>query len=97
MPTGTILLIDDDITIRGFLQDFLEDRGFNVENAGDGLEGVEKFKKGSFDLVVCDMLMPKMIGLDVLRNILQVKPDQRVIIMSGVKEDLFKLIHGLFT
>ena len=87
MPTGKILLIDDDLAIRGFLQDFLEDRGFNVEIAGDGAEGVEKFKAGNFDLIVCDMLMPKMIGLDVLKHVKEIKPAQPIIIMSGVKEE----------
>ncbi|MBI3316709.1 MAG: response regulator [Candidatus Omnitrophica bacterium] len=87
MARGTILLIDDEIDIRGFLKDFFEDRDFNVETASDGAEGVEKFKKGKFDLVVSDMLMPKLIGLEVLRQIRAAKPDQRVIMMTGVKEE----------
>ena len=86
MAKGNILLIDDEIDIRGFMKDFFEDRDFNVEMAGDGAEGVEKFKKGKFDLVVSDMLMPKLIGLEVLRQIKAVKPDQRIIMMTGVKE-----------
>lgn len=86
MACGNILIIDDEIDIRGFLKDFFEDRDFNVETAMDGLEGVEKFKKGKFDLVVSDMLMPKMIGLDVLRNIRTLNPNQRVIMMTGVRE-----------
>lgn len=86
MARGKILLIDDEIGIRGFLQDFFEDRDFLVEIAGDGAEGVEKFKGGSFDVVVCDMLMPKLIGIEVLKRIKAIKPDQRVIMMTGVKE-----------
>ena len=86
MARGKILLIDDEIDIRGFLKDFFEDRDFLVEVAADGAEGVEKFQKGSFDVVVCDMLMPKLIGLEVLRRIRKAKPDQKVIMMTGVKE-----------
>ena len=81
-----ILLIDDEIPVREFVREFLEDRDFNVESACDGLEGVEKFQKENFDLVICDMLMPKMIGVQVLRKIKELKPDQKVIMMTGVTE-----------
>ena len=87
MPSKKLLLIDDDLGIRGFLRDFFEDRGFDVEVAGDGAEGWEKFQKGQYDLVLCDMLMPKMIGVEVLRRIKETKPDQKVIMMTGVKEE----------
>lgn len=87
MAGKKILVIDDDISIRGFLKDFFEDRDFNVETAEDGAQGVEKFKQGTYDLVICDMLMPKMIGTEVLRRIKEAKADQRVIMMTGVKED----------
>ncbi len=82
-----ILLVDDEIEIRQFLQVYFEDRDFTVEIASDGVEGFEKFQKGGFDLVVSDMLMPKMIGTELLRKIKETKPDQRVIMMTAVKED----------
>lgn len=86
MARGKILIIDDELEIRDFLRDFFEDRDFNVTTAPNGLEGCEKFKLEPFDLVICDMLMPKMIGLDVLKNIKSSHPEQRVIMMTGVKE-----------
>ena len=86
MPTKKILVIDDDMAIRGFFVDFFEDRNFNVDAAADGVEGVEKFKQGTYDLVLCDMLMPRMIGIEVLKRIREIKSDQRVIMMTGVKE-----------
>ena len=86
MPTKKILLIDDEIPIRDFLKDFFEDRGYVVETAQDGLEGFEKYQKNTFDLVLCDMLMPRMIGLEVLRKIKELNKDQRVMMMTGVKE-----------
>ena len=86
MARGKILIIDDEPGVREFLQYFFEDRDFNVEIAEDGAAGVEQFQKGNFDLVLCDMLMPRMIGIDVLRRIKELKPGQRVIMMSGVKE-----------
>ena len=86
MSERKILIIDDEIEIRSFMQTFFEDRGFEVDVAGDGLEGVEKFQKGNYDLVLCDMMMPKMIGLEVLRRIRQSKPEQPVIMLTGVQE-----------
>ena len=87
MVRGHILLIDDDETVRVFLQDYFEDRDFNVETASDGAEGFEKFQKGNYELVLCDMLMPQMIGLEVLRRIKNLKPEQRVIMLTSIKED----------
>ena len=87
MARGSILLIDDEESVRVFLQDFFEDREFDVEIASDGLEGWEQFQKGKFDLVLCDMLMPGMIGLEVLKRIKALKPDQKVIMLTSIKED----------
>ena len=87
MARGNILLIDDEETVRDFLRDFFEELDFNVEIASDGLEGIEKFQQGNFDLVLCDLLMPKMIGLEVLKRMKALKPDQRIIILTSIKED----------
>jgi DNA-binding response OmpR family regulator len=84
---GSILLIDDELDVRQFLCDFLEDRDFQIETAPNGEEGVKKFEQGRFDLVICDMLMPKMIGLEVLKRIRALRPGQKVIMMTGVKEE----------
>ena len=52
MTEKQILIIDDEIEIRQFMQDFFEDAGYNVQIAGDGLEGVEKFARSDFGLVL---------------------------------------------
>ena len=86
MP-GRILLIDDEYEIRDFMKDFFEERGYRVEVAGDGLEGVEKFSQGGdYDLVLCDMMMPKLLGVDVLKKIKETRPAQKVIMITGVRE-----------
>ena len=87
MARGKILIVDDEIEVRGFFQAFLEDRDFLVVTAANGEEGFEKFQQEPFDLVISDMLMPRMIGLELLRRIKTAKPDQRVILMTGVKEE----------
>lgn len=86
MLRGKILLIDDEIGVRDFLKFYFEDRDFDVDTACHGLEGVEKFSAGDYDLVICDMMMPQMLGIEVLRRIKELKPGQLVIMMTGVKE-----------
>lgn len=86
MSSKKILLIDDEVEIRGFLEGFFEENEYEITSAINGEEGWEKFQKGSFDLVVCDMMMPKMMGIEVLRRIKELKPDQKVIMLTGVKE-----------
>ena len=58
-----------------------------MDVAIDGVEGLKKFKKGKYDLVLCDILMPNMLGLEVLKGIRKLKPDQRFIMMTAVKDD----------
>ena len=86
MARGKILIIDDELEIRDFLRDFFEDREFDVQTAPNGEQGCEVFKPGAFDIVICDMMMPRMIGTEVLRRIKEKAPEQRVIMMTGVKE-----------
>jgi two-component system, chemotaxis family, chemotaxis protein CheY len=64
-----ILVVEDGITMRMFYRDVLEAAGFEVEEAVNGLEGVERAMTGSFDLLVVDINMPKMDGYQVIRTI----------------------------
>jgi two-component system chemotaxis response regulator CheY len=64
-----ILVIDDGITMRMYYRDVLEGAGFEVEEAVNGLEGVERAMTGTFDLLVVDVNMPKMDGYEVTRTI----------------------------
>ena len=61
-----ILIIDDEKAIRTALRDILEHEKHKVEEAEDGASGLEKAKKGGFDVVLCDIKMPKMDGKEVL-------------------------------
>lgn len=78
-----ILIIDDERPIRNALKDILEYEKYSVAEAPDGIEGLEQLKKGGFDLVLCDIKMPKMDGIDVLEKILELQPDIPVIMISG--------------
>ncbi|MFN7012940.1 MAG: sigma-54-dependent transcriptional regulator [Bacteroidia bacterium] len=78
-----ILIIDDERPIRSTLRDILEYEKFEVEEAVDGIEGLDKVKKGNFDLIFCDIKMPKMDGLEVLSKIQEINSEIPVIMISG--------------
>ncbi len=66
---SSILIIEDEKGISGLIEAALTRHGHCVETAGDGREGVQKFASGCFDLVLTDVLMPEMDGLQVLKYI----------------------------
>ncbi len=78
-----ILVIDDEENIRSVISEILEDEGYEVETASDGNEGLDKASNGDFDLVILDVWLPGMGGLEVLEEIKRIKKDLEVIIISG--------------
>ncbi len=79
----SILLVDDTYVLRERLSVALQQRGLRVETAGDFDEAVEVFGERPTDLAVLDLRMPGKSGLELLRKLLQMKPDTRVIMLSG--------------
>ncbi len=80
-----ILIIEDEAAIRRVLVKILseENKTYLVEEAEDGLVGMEKIKDDEFDLVLCDIKMPKMDGIEVLEAIRKIKPEVPVVMLSG--------------
>lgn len=78
-----VLIIDDERPIRSTLRDILEYEKIAVEEAEDGRIGIEKFQKNSYDIVLCDIKMPGMDGIEVLEKIQGINPDVPVIMISG--------------
>ncbi|UNY97392.1 sigma-54 dependent transcriptional regulator [Zhouia spongiae] len=80
-----ILIIEDEAAIRRVLVKILaEENGeYQVEEAEDGLSGIEKIKKEDYDLVLCDIKMPKMDGVEVLEAVKKVKPEVPFVMISG--------------
>jgi len=64
-----ILIVEDEVAIQNILKNYLEDAGYEVETAIDGMEGYSKFQSGSFDLILLDIMMPKIDGYVVLEMI----------------------------
>ncbi len=78
-----ILIIDDEKAIRYALREILEHEGHKVEEAEDGAAGLDKAKKGRFDLVLCDIKMPKMDGIEVLEKLQAHNEELPVVMISG--------------
>ncbi|MBK6884770.1 MAG: sigma-54-dependent Fis family transcriptional regulator [Flavobacteriales bacterium] len=78
-----ILVVDDEKAIRNALRDILEHEKHTVDEAEDGSSALDKAKKGKFDLVLCDIKMPKMDGLEFLQKITAYNDDLPVIMISG--------------
>ena len=75
-----ILIIEDEAAIRRVLVKILSEENdkYQVEEAEDGLVGVEKIKKDDYDLVLCDIKMPKMDGVEVLEAVKKLKPETKL-------------------
>jgi len=80
---ANILVIDDERAIRNVLKDILGNEGYKTDEAADGEEGLKKFLAGSFDVVLCDIKMPKMDGLEFLMKASESNPDTPIIMISG--------------
>lgn len=78
-----ILVIDDERPIRRTLTDVLEYEDYEVDTAEDGLEGVEKVKENEYDVILCDIKMPKMDGIETLEAIMKINKEIPVIMISG--------------
>ncbi len=78
-----ILAIDDEPVVRDSIAAYLEDSGFEVLQAGDGHEGLQKLREAAPDLILLDLRMPEMDGLAFLDNMKQEAPDTPVIVVSG--------------
>jgi DNA-binding NtrC family response regulator len=81
---ANILIIDDELEIREVLKEFLQLKGYAALTAADGAEALACLKAGKPDLVLIDMWMPGMNGLDVLRSIRATDPSISVIMMTGL-------------
>ena len=78
-----ILVIDDEKAIRNALRDILEHEKHTVDEAEDGSAGLEKAKKGGYDVILCDIKMPKMDGLEFLQKLMAHNDEVPVVMISG--------------
>jgi len=86
-----ILIVDDDVGLCELLTDFLAPEGFQAESINDGEMGLEKACKGSFDLIVLDVMLPGISGFEVLRN-LRTKVTTPVIMLTARGEEIDRVV-----
>lgn len=77
-----ILIIDDEKSIRNTLRDILESEKYDIDDAEDGIIGLEKIKQNEYDVILCDIKMPRLDGMEVLSKTLEIT-DTPIIMISG--------------
>ena len=78
-----ILIIDDEASIRRTLREVLEYEGFKIDEAGDGRAGLKAALNNPYDVVLCDIKMPKLDGMELLEEVMQHVPDLPVVMITG--------------
>ena len=91
MP-GRVLVVDDEEPIRILIQRLLSKHGFSVETAQDGAAAIDKIAHEDFDAVVLDLMMPRIDGFTVLRQLIETKPEliARIIVATAYPRDVTK-------
>lgn len=83
MASYRLLLVDDDLQVLDVLHEMLHLKGYQVLPVSDGKEALVLIETQSFDLVITDMKMPSVNGLDIVRKVKQISPDTPVMMITG--------------
>ncbi|NOT09517.1 MAG: response regulator [Gemmatimonadales bacterium] len=78
-----ILLVDDDDLSRGAVHKMLERSGYAVESTGAGQDAINRYRRDSVDLVITDLIMPDVDGLEIIQELRRVNPEVRILAISG--------------
>ncbi len=84
---ASVLVVDDNSDLVDTFSLILKMKGYNVDTAGDGLSAVDKFKRRPFDVILMDLIMPRMNGVEAFRKIREINPGARVILMTAYYEE----------
>lgn len=84
-----ILVIDDENIMRTALRQVLKDAGYDVIEAFNGTEGVERFRDNPVDLVITDMMLPEKGGLELIKELREEDPEVKIIAISALAYDAF--------
>lgn len=90
MALGRVLIVDDDQDTRDIYQEVLRDGQFDVDLAKDGQEGLNKITQGGYDLILLDVMMPKIDGISVLRRLKENPPsvyNGPIFVLSALNQD----------
>ena len=78
-----VLVVEDDEEMRSLLKDFIEAEGFETDSASDGSEAFRKLAKESFDLIITDVRMPGLTGLEILPGMRKLQPEASIIVITA--------------
>ena len=79
----SILLVDDDMSERITISIALRERGFQVDLAEDGIEALHKIRQRPYDWVISDIRMPRMSGIDLLKEVKKLRPECKIVMISA--------------
>jgi CheY-like chemotaxis protein len=82
-PKNRILIVEDDEEMRALLRDMIEDGGYEIASVNNGSEAFRKLAKESFDLIITDVRMPGLTGLDILPGIKKLQPNAPIIVITA--------------
>ncbi len=92
--TKRILVVDDDGEVRELLKDALEPMGYEITTAEDGGEGLELWRKGTWDLLISDLLVPKLDGIRLAEAVRATHPKARILVITAVAHSLEKELQA---
>jgi len=78
-----VLIVDDDEMVRLTVRTMLQRKGYQVDEACDGNDGLKALQRADYDLVITDIIMPDCEGIEFIKGALQARPDRKIIAMSG--------------
>lgn len=88
--SATILLVEDEELLRAGVQEMLELQGYRVISAPDGRQALACLESTDFDLIITDLVMPKMDGVDFVQQLRKTRPDVPVIVVSGSTRNIMQ-------
>ena len=94
-PSGLILLVEDNRSLSEMVGEFLESKGFGVDYAGDGMDGYRLATENSYDVIVLDLMLPRMDGIEVCRKLRTEAKKSTPVLMLTARDTLDDKIRGL--
>ena len=96
MPRARVLAVDDQRYFRELIEGVLIDEGYEVVTAASGEEALHVLARADFEIVVTDLVMPGMDGVELVRRVKERKPDQEIVMVTGVSDGMGSIIvtHG---
>jgi DNA-binding response OmpR family regulator len=94
-PSGLILLVEDNRSLSEMVGEYLESKGFGVDYAGDGIDGFRLASENSYDVIVLDLMLPRMDGIEVCQKLRNESKKSTPVLMLTARDTLADKVHGL--